>query len=100
MNTEESKKVEKEVSITRRAAIKAEWAVPIILQRFSIIICSTNWELKMVQIISVGKPHPLGNLSQDGVCLKIHTLGLIMFLVCPYPILHPIKQSGVFLESK
>ncbi len=31
MNTEESKKVEKEVSITRRAAIKAGWAVPIIL---------------------------------------------------------------------
>ncbi len=32
MNTEESKKVvNKEVSITRRAAIKAGWAVPVIL---------------------------------------------------------------------
>ncbi len=31
MNTEESKKVDKEVLITRRAAIKAGWAVPIIL---------------------------------------------------------------------
>ncbi len=31
MNTEESKIVDKEVSITRRAAIKAGWAVPIIL---------------------------------------------------------------------
>ena len=31
MKTEESKKVDKEVSITRRAAIKAGWAVPVIL---------------------------------------------------------------------
>ncbi len=31
MNTEESKKVDNEVSITRRAAIKAGWAVPVIL---------------------------------------------------------------------
>ncbi len=31
MSTEESKKVDKEASITRRAAIKAGWAVPIIV---------------------------------------------------------------------
>ncbi len=31
MDTEESKKVDKEVSLTRRAAIKAGWAVPVIL---------------------------------------------------------------------
>ncbi len=31
MSTEESKKVEKEVSMTRRAAIKAGWAIPVIL---------------------------------------------------------------------
>ncbi len=39
----------------------------------------------MAQIISVGKPHPFGNLPQDGACLKIHTPGLIMVLVCPCP---------------
>ncbi len=31
MSTEESKKVDKEVSLTRRAALKAGWAVPIIV---------------------------------------------------------------------
>lgn len=31
MSTEESRKKDKEVSITRRAAIKAGWAVPVIL---------------------------------------------------------------------
>ncbi len=31
MSTEESKKNDKEVSLTRRALIKAGWAVPIIL---------------------------------------------------------------------
>ena len=31
MSTEESKKVDKEVSLTRRAALKAGWAVPIVL---------------------------------------------------------------------
>ena len=31
MSTEESKKIDKEVSLTRRAAIKAGWAVPVIL---------------------------------------------------------------------
>ena len=31
MSTEESKKVDKERSITRRAALKAGWAVPVIL---------------------------------------------------------------------
>ncbi len=31
MDTEESKKVDKEVSLTRRAALKAGWAVPVIL---------------------------------------------------------------------
>ncbi len=31
MSTEESKKVDKEVTLTRRAAIKVGWAVPIIL---------------------------------------------------------------------
>ncbi len=31
MDTEESKKVDKEVSLTRRAALKAGWAVPIIV---------------------------------------------------------------------
>ncbi len=39
----------------------------------------------MAQIISVGKPRSFGNLPQDGACLKIHTHGLIMVLVCPYP---------------
>lgn len=31
MSTEESKKTDNEVSLTRRAAIKAGWAVPVIL---------------------------------------------------------------------
>ncbi len=31
MNTEDSKKVGKETTLTRRAAIKAGWAVPVIL---------------------------------------------------------------------
>jgi hypothetical protein len=36
-------------------------------------------------MISVGKPHPFGILPKDGACLKIHTPGLIMVWVCPYP---------------
>ncbi len=39
----------------------------------------------MAQIISVEKPHPFWNLPQDGACLIIHTLGLLLVLVCSYP---------------
>jgi len=48
----------------------------------------------MAQIISVGKPHPFGNLPQDGACLKVHTPGLIMVLVCPCPKNQEIEYFG------